>query len=144
MVVSTQERLDILQEVSKSWLELTKAIKGLSDEQILKPGVAGDWSVKDIMAHITFWDGQLVEELGFLDRGETPPETTDFESVNQEEAAKSRSVSLQDVRANFESVHEQVMNLLEATPHLSRDLVEGSMVEHYSEHLADIRAAFKK
>ncbi len=144
MAVSTQERLDILQEISKSWLELTKTITGLSDEQILKPGAAGDWSVKDIMAHITFWDGQLLEELKLLDRGETPPEITDFEAVNQEEAAKSRSASLMDVRANFYSIHEQVMNLLEATPHLSRDLVEGSTVEHYGEHAADIRAAFKK
>lgn len=144
MVVSTQERLDILQDISKSWLDLVKAIKSLSDDEILRPATVDDWSVKDIMAHITFWEGRIIHRIGLLERGENPPDTDDFETINQQEATKSRSASLDDVRAQFDAMHDQVMNILEVTPVLSRDLVEGNTYGHYNEHLADIRAAFTK
>jgi hypothetical protein len=144
MAVSTQERLDILQDVSKSWLELVKTIKALNDEQILKPAAVDDWSVKDIMAHITFWESRLIHNIGLLERGEEPPESGDFESINQQEATRSRSASLDDVRAQFDAMHDQMMGMLEGTSHISRDLVAGNTYEHYDEHRADIDKAFKK
>lgn len=144
MAVTTQERLEILQDVSQSWLDLLKAIRGLNNDQLVKPATAGDWSVKDVMAHITFWESRMIDRIALLECGETPPETTDFETINQEEAAKSRLVSLDEVRAQFDSTHDRLMSQLEVTPLLSRDLVEGNTYGHYNEHLADIHAAFKK
>ncbi|MGA7670415.1 MAG: maleylpyruvate isomerase N-terminal domain-containing protein [Nitrolancea sp.] len=143
MAVNTQERLDILQDVSKSWLELVKAVRGLSDEQVTKPASVDQWSVKDIMAHVTFWESRLIHDIGLLERGETPPEESDFESINQEESTRSRAASLDDVRAQFDAMHDQMMGMLEGTSHLSRELVAGNTYEHYDEHLADIRKAFK-
>jgi len=144
MAVSTQERLDILQDISKSWLELVKTIRGLSDEQIVKPDTVGEWSVKDIMAHITFWESRLIHDVGLLERGEHPVESSDYESINQQEATRSRSASLDDVRAQFDATHDQVMGMLEGTSHISRELVAAGTYEHYDEHRADIRKAFKK
>ncbi len=144
MAVGTQERLDILQDISGSWLELVKTIRGLTDEQIVKPDTVGEWSVKDIMAHITFWESRLIHDIGLLERGENPPESEDYESINQDEATRSRSASLDDVRAQFDAMHDQVMGMLEGTSHLSRELVDGNTYEHYDEHVADIRKAFKK
>lgn len=144
MAVSTQERLDILQDISKSWLELVKAIRGLNDQQIVKPATVDQWSVKDIMAHITFWESRLIHDIGLLERGEQPAESSDYESINQEESTRSREASLDDVRAQFDAMHDQVMGMLEGTSHISRELVAGNTYEHYDEHLADIRKAFKK
>jgi hypothetical protein len=142
MPVSTEERLDILQDVSKSWLELVKTIRKLSDDQIVKPETAGEWSVKDVMAHITFWEGRLIHYVGILEQGGTPPDSSDFETVNREEATRSRSASLDEVKAQFDEMHDQLMKLLEVTPVISRDLIAGNTYDHYNEHLADIRAAF--
>lgn len=144
MALSTDERLDILQRVSKSWLELVKMIRKLSDEQIVKPATVGEWSVKDIMAHITFWEGRLIHDIGILERGGTVPESDNYESTNQAEASRSRSASLDDVKAQFDAMHDQLMALLEATPLLTPKLVAGVTYEHYDEHLADIKAAFGK
>ena len=46
MALPTDERLDILQSVSSSWLELVKTIRKLSDAEIVKPGTVDEWSVK--------------------------------------------------------------------------------------------------
>ncbi len=142
MALSTDERLDILQAISNSWLELVKTIRKLSDAQIVQPDTVGEWSVKDIMAHITFWEGRLIHQIGLIERGETPPETDDFESINQEQATRSRGANLDDVKAQFDAMHDQVMALLEATPVMTREMVAGNTYEHYDEHLADIKAAF--
>jgi len=31
---------------------------GLSDVQLMEPGVTGAWSVRDILAHVTTWKGR--------------------------------------------------------------------------------------
>lgn len=144
MTVSTEERLDILQDVSKSWLELVKAIRKLSDDQMTKLAAAGEWSVKDIMAHITFWESRLIHDAGVLEQGGTPPEISDFETVNREEASRSRGASLDEIKAQFDLTHDQLMAVLEVTPVISRDLIAGNTYDHYDEHLATIRSVFGK
>lgn len=142
MSVDTRERLDILQDISKSWLALEKVIGRLSDEQISKPARVGEWSVKDVMAHITFWESRLTQDVKLLEQGQQPPEDGDYEATNREQANKSRSASLGDVRAQFGAVHDDVMRLLEASQVLSRELVAGNTYDHYNEHLDSIKAAF--
>ena len=84
----------------------------------------------------------MIRRIGLLERGETPPDVDDFESINQEEATRSRGSNLDDVKAQFDAMHDQVMALLEVTPVITREMVAGNTYEHYDEHLADIRAAF--
>ncbi len=141
MTVTTQERLDILQDISKSWLELVKAIRPMTSEQMETPDRVGEWSIKDIMAHITFWESRLIHNIGILEQGGTPPSTDDFERLNREDVTRSRKASLDDVKAQFDETHDQVMAMLENTSVLSRELVAESTYEHYDEHLADIRKA---
>ena len=144
MASSTDDRIGILQDISKSWLALVKVIRPMTDEQMMIPDQVDDWSIKDIMAHIAFWEGRVIHNIGLLERGETPPETGDFEPINQQEATRSRSASLDDVKAQFDGTHVQLMELLEVTPHLSRELVAGNTYEHYDEHLEDINKSLRK
>ena len=39
---------------------------------MLEPGVTGAWSVKDILAHVTTWEGEALKHLPLVLRGEKP------------------------------------------------------------------------
>ncbi len=49
-----------LERIEASWRELTEALAGIPEERLTEPGVAGEWSVKDLMGHIAFWDEQAL------------------------------------------------------------------------------------
>lgn len=141
MTISQQERLEILQDVSKSWLELLRALRGLSDTQMTQPGVVEQWSVKDLMAHISSWERELIGVLDRLEHGEEPGDSdwAGIDAFNAEQTQLSAQRSLDDIRDDFEETHADLMAMLEVTPVLTRELVKGDTYEHYAEHAAQIR-----
>ena len=52
--------------------ELHAAIKGLSDEHLTQGGDVGEWSVKDVLAHVVSWEETALPDLVRLARGDTP------------------------------------------------------------------------
>jgi uncharacterized damage-inducible protein DinB len=140
MTITQQERLAILQEISQGWLDLLKAIRPLSDAALVKPNAVGQWSVKDVMGHITFWESHLLQNIRAVEAGEEPDKIEDFETANQLAAQEMSSRSLDEIRSRFDATHDELMQALETTPLLTRERVEGSTYGHYAEHIADIRA----
>ncbi len=64
---SKAERLEMRRALSTHFAAL---IAGLSEQQIQMPGVNGDWSVKDHIAHLTFWERvNLLEMLKAIEQG---------------------------------------------------------------------------
>ncbi len=53
--VSNQLRR-LLETLDAAWAALTDSYAGVSDPQLVEPGVVDDWSVKDILAHVTTWE----------------------------------------------------------------------------------------
>jgi hypothetical protein len=45
----------------------------LSDAQLMEPGVTGDWSVRDILAHVSTWEEEALPHLPLILEGGTPP-----------------------------------------------------------------------
>jgi uncharacterized protein (TIGR03083 family) len=140
MTITQEERLSILQEVSHSWLDLLRALRKLSDADLIRPNTVGQWSVKDVMGHVTFWERHLLENIQAVEAGHEPDEIEDFETANLIAAREMAPLSLDDIRARFDSTHDELMQALETTPLLARDRIEGATFGHYDEHAADIRA----
>src|SRR5579875_1711887 len=114
MSVTLQERLAILQDISKTWLELMRSLRGLSDEQIERPGTVGDWSVKQVMGHVAFWDKHLIDEVRTLEAGQAPVDATSTESTdwNLDQANASRAADdagrgISSVKAEMDSTHQK-------------------------------------
>lgn len=139
MPVSQQERLAILQDVSRDWLELMRAIRGLPDPAFTRPGVVENWSIKDVLAHVSAWERELIEHVAAEEHGDeyVMPEVDQF---NAEQAALDADRTLDDVRDDLEETHAELMSILEETPVLSRDLVKNDTYLHYSDHAAHINA----
>ena len=61
--------------------KLLAALVGLSEEEITRPGAAGQWSVRDVLAHLLAWEEETVSRLDLL-AAERPQ---DFARITNEE-----------------------------------------------------------
>ena len=95
-------------------LELTLA--RLTHTQMLLPGVEGEWSVKDILAHISTWERCMIEWTGSLLRGEKPatPVPWDVDRMNSETYAQIREKPLADVLEEFHRSYWDSLALVES------------------------------
>jgi uncharacterized protein (TIGR03083 family) len=70
--VATARRQMLAGQLEDARERLLQSFAGLSDEQMQEPGVCGDWSVRDILAHIAAWDRATTEAYRAMVAGERP------------------------------------------------------------------------
>jgi hypothetical protein len=82
----------------------------LSEEQMCSPTLDGQWSIKDIMAHLAEWELICARWLEEFMRGETPypSERLDMESNNRI-YHNYRARSLAEVQQVFNSAHQEFL-----------------------------------
>ena len=56
-------RQQLLQRLEKAWVAFNESYAGLSDSQLMEPGVSGAWSVRDILTHVTTWEEEALKYL---------------------------------------------------------------------------------
>ena len=97
-----------------SLLELTLA--RLTHTQMLLPGVEGEWSIKDILAHISAWERRMINWTGSLLHGEEPaiPLPWDVDRMNAETYAQVREKPLADVLEEFRQIYWDSLALVES------------------------------
>jgi hypothetical protein len=146
MPKDTRESHEILAHVITSRVALTSAIYGLSETVLTTKGAVGDWSVKDVMAHIGRWEEISMSELQKHLRGEQSIEDfRDAPAYNDRWEAELQSLTLQETIELFETAHYRLFGLLsslkpEQWNGYVRAWVRGSTWHHFEEHGEQIRA----
>ncbi len=122
----TKEKL--LKEIQFERQRLEKVVERISAQQMITPAVVGDWTVKDLLAHITVWEQRMVHWLEQTIRDEVPemlpPGMTwdDLDQWNEETYQKHRHRALDEVLSDFElSYHKALSSVQEIT---EEDLVD--------------------
>jgi uncharacterized damage-inducible protein DinB len=97
--------------------ELLGAIAGLSDEELLTPGVVGEWSVRDVLQHVSLWEAEAVKLLVHLQQRRKPTGdrwsgNLDLDSLNARWHAETKERPLAAVRADFDAVRQQTIRRL--------------------------------
>ncbi len=104
----------VLKRVKDERRRLEANLAGLSPEEMLIPGVCGESSVKDVLAHIMEWEAMFFPWYEASLRGETPevpgPGLTwkDLDIVNRRIYEKHCSRSLEAILADFHTVHQRL------------------------------------
>ena len=143
-------RDEMLTLTRDAWTRWTAALARVPEERMEEPGVAGEWSVKDIIAHITWFEKQMIQlvethafvgsELWLMPGDERNAAIYD----------ENRDRSLEDVRSESAEVHPELLARLgtledgelldpsrfppmpaELTPLI---IIEGNTFNHYDEH----------
>jgi len=136
-----------LAQIETSWNNLQQALADIPEDRLTQPGAVGeDWSVKDLIGHIAFWDEQAVIVAERRIAGE-PDRQVDWQAINEREAAARAGRSLADVQAEMRQAHERVLETVRRSAQLAPDLalgvcgcLAGDTWEHYEDHAADVRA----
>jgi hypothetical protein len=152
-------------EVMRSERERWEALLGKIDKAEMEhPGVAGNWSVRDIIVHVTAYERGLVEWLEAAMSGEVKTfadlDHPDVDYRNGVILEKSQGRSLEEIEAEADRVFGRLMELVEAMA--GEELAEAERVEwyvkprwgerrvlweciaddsyrHYGQHIEDIR-----
>ncbi len=127
------------------------AYAGLSEEQMLEPGVTGEWSVRDLIAHVTWWDEESLKHLPEVLEGRRPAKYSDtyggIDAFNAQSAEERNALPLNEVLRQFDDRHQQLAAYIRSVP--PDQLVGESRFRrrlrldtygHYPEHTEQIRA----
>jgi hypothetical protein len=110
----------LIVKLDKAWDAFHAAYAGLSDEQLLKPGVTGDWSVRDILAHVSWWEQESLTHLPQILQGIRPPRYADLyggiDAFNAQMTELRRGLSLSEVRQELEETHRQLVVYVQSVP----------------------------
>lgn len=112
----------ILISIQTERRRLEKNLANLTDQELIEPGVIGDWSVKDILAHLVDWEQRFLGWYQAGLRGEVPqipaPDMTwrDLDKLNQLIYEENKDRSLSSVLGDFETSYEQVLETVKSIP----------------------------
>ena len=111
------QRDELIEALAAARARLDAAIEGLTAAELTQPGLVGEWSIKDLLAHVTAWDVDLLTNLGKVRRGQKPGRTAwDSAGIEAQNAAwhtELKDRPLEPVLADYDGVHQQLLRLAE-------------------------------
>jgi hypothetical protein len=152
------ELLNEIQAERAAWQALVAEV---GEERMEEPGAMGEWSFKDLAAHLAFWQERTLARLEAGPGGTAPPapwpaamgaedEIEDWDEVNAWIRAQYRARPPREVLAEMDGTFERLAGLIRAVPDddlttpgrfgFNEPLVEGQFFGHYyDEHEASLR-----
>lgn len=158
--MTTVSLLDKIRAARERWDTLVAAVP---HARMSEPGLEGAWSLKDVIAHISFYEHWITDQLYGVQRGETQmvisdwvPAAANTADMHQRNAvvfehnhARSLDDVLAEAQATFVAMVEAVAMLsdeqLNATLPWTRgeplwDAIGGEAFEHYAAHIPPLVA----
>jgi hypothetical protein len=155
--LTVAQLLEAMRAARSNWDAL---LAEAGEARLTEPGVEGDWSLKDISAHITYFETWAADNVIAIRRGEPRPQAeykgleTDEENALIYERLRTRPLAqvLQESQASFQRSLEAVQALRDEDlydPEFTRasgadwtvfDLIEGDTFGHYNEHASSVQA----
>ncbi len=146
-----EERVEkLLKKLDTAWTAFKESYAGLTDTQLLESGVTGDWSMRDIIAHVTTWEEEALKHLPLIIAGGRPPRYSTayggIDAFNAQTTAQKRGLTLAEVRSQQDEIHRQLVAFIRNAPEdqfvretRARHRLRLDTYGHYPLHTAAIR-----
>lgn len=150
---------EIFDKLDNARERLLATIEPLPDEALLAPGVMGDWSILDILDHLTLWESELVTALMQIDQGGRPERLLeaygDVDGYNARAFAANQGREPDQVFYDLHGVRRELEGWMEefdvrdlndakrypwASGRALSEIIEENSFGHELEHLPDIKA----
>ena len=148
--------LQFIEQVQTARAELDALIVRFSEMQFLQPGAAGEWRVKDILAHVAWHEKEMVGMLQARALVGSDLWNLPLNQRNGEIFTLNKDRSLDEVRSEYSQIFPQLVLELEKLvdqdlhdprrfPGMPEDwepwqVIASNTYEHYQDHLADLQA----
>ncbi len=144
---------ELLSSIRAGRAQFESTLASFGDGQLLAPNLHGGWSIKDLIAHIGFWEQLTARRFGALLRGVNPPDDAlTLDELNAQVYAQNQHKPLAEVRLEEQAAYDQLLLLVENST--DDDLfnpqrfawtegkpfaeeIENNTYGHYAEHQAD-------
>ncbi len=137
-------KAELLRLSNKEWQQLVGRVFSLPNEILERPEFLGEWSVKDMLGHISHWEGVALVRLSTILNGGKIQffEESEIQRINKAQVEKRRFEPLETIRRNLELTHTELMRAIDRFPeerfqsneqNLHEWLVEDTF-KHYAEH----------
>lgn len=151
---------DLLERTRRDREVLAALWGDLTEEQMTRrPGPQENWSVKDLIAHVTWWESFIMEGVANLMRGEKSEPAEHHDVLNQRTYEQNKERPLGDVLAAFDanwskleafvtSLNDKQINTPAYYPTYDGiallPILRAGTFGHYPTHIADLRAYVEK
>jgi hypothetical protein len=140
----------LLKRLDTAWVAFKGSFADLPDSRLIEPGVMGDWSVKDILGHVTTWEEEALKHLPLIIEGGRPPRYVAYGGVdafNARMTEQKRGLSPAEVRRQLDETHRRLVDFVRNAPEDQlggetrfRRRLRLDTYGHYPEHTEAIRA----
>lgn len=145
------KRQQLLDRLDTAWTDFEQAYAGLSKSELMIPRVTGEWSVRDIIAHVTWWEQEALKSLPVIRAGRAWPRYATkyggIDAFNAMMTEERRHLTLAEVLRQHDDVHAQLMAYVSAAPEelITRETrfrrrLRSDTYGHYPLHAKAIRA----
>lgn len=114
------DKQQLLKRLDQAWVSLKESYAGLTDSQLAEPGVMGDWSVKDILAHVTTWEEEALKYLPLILRGDRPPRYSvqygGIDAFNARMAEQKRALPPSEILRQLDETHRRLIDYVQSAP----------------------------
>ena len=110
---------DLLAAIEKERGALETYLETLTPEQLTEPGIVGEWSPKDVLAHLIEWEQMVLGWHAAGLRGEVPPlpapgfKWNQTPQLNQQIYEKHRDRPLDEVLEQFQASHREILCVIQ-------------------------------
>jgi hypothetical protein len=158
--MAVMDKMEFISRVKTTHQDYETILAGLSEAQILQAHTCGDWSVGDVIAHVTWYERQMVGVLTTHSLKGSDLWNLSLEERNAAIHAKNKDRPLPEILVESRQVFQTMLELLEGLA--EEDLLEASRFremppdwipweviasntfEHYPVHTQDILSAFPR
>ena len=149
------DRTTLLDQIRQAHDRWEAALRAVPDDRLLEPA-EGDWTGKDVVAHVGFWEWRSADVIDALRSGRERPEDPPVEELNARVWAEHRDRSAQEVRDGEREAWRRLLEVLDGVsdeelfdaaryPRLRgaslAEMVLEDTSRHYPEHIAQLAAA---
>lgn len=151
-------RDELLKQLAENRKQFEALIESVPAEARIKPGACGEWSLKDVLVHISRWESEIVSVLFQAAQGSVPQSEVfnpDYLKVNEIWYQESKDRDLERALDDFHAVRNQLLRRLKDLPeqyltdpskyawmkgHALIGLVKDIALEHEAEHLRELQS----
>ena len=138
---------ELLKMEEERWNEMCSLLDRVPDWE--KPGVADEWSAKDLLGHVAAWHACTMDRLEqFRTKGEMSKAPPDIDAFNAVTCEQNKDLSLHDVKviagASRHRFREELAMLKDEDAEKLERVIYGNAHGHYEEHIPQIEAYLAK
>ena len=142
-------RVELLRELDRSYSRFIAEIEKLRDDQLVVVGVTRQWSVRDLLAHMLFWQDRVERRASGKpvewDPGQGESKDAYIARLNAKAVADRAHMSGRQILEAFKASYARILQLARTITDeqlADKDLMEsflGDTYGHYDEHFGNMQ-----